>query len=570
MCSGSHFSAKAPVGGNELKDLQCDAQSMCKPCFLTRDASVNTAASITDDDEDEDDEGCACTLERGGASMTRSLLEDDAATLFGLGGCLDLLASSKHRLGARQTSRTGSEAVEKDSTTLPAWAPLPAPPPQLWRQRSAQEIRKHYAVKLGIRTMGTGHLAAGRKASQWRTSCLPEGVRPVIEKLKGQPESYGGFLRLMRRQTLVGKGQQAPTQRSAPTAYPTSHESRSSLSSTDDRAPACTACLALPSDRAPKQRALPVPVPGRASVDGAIELQPAMDYVGGSGGDDESDGCGSFSSSEASGYLSCSSCSRTSPSFPLPAFQYPLGTGAPHNIRDGRRVGGLKREPKLAVPQVSHSAGESGTGKALPSPSSLPPSSFPSPSTSSFVMRCLMDAANSPAASTSVGAMSLTPASCSFLSRASSPPHAHTDRHASRLAVSPAPLSRRRIAFHEDVCVIHIPSHTGALAGLLRNPNPNPNPPLCRPLTSSLLTTLSLPFSTEYSRRIKSQYWTSPAEIYEMACRNLVEFEAEGYSWEAALEEEHLYWCPDTASFVHPAHIMIEGQEDEREGREEG
>ncbi|TFJ81866.1 hypothetical protein NSK_007113 [Nannochloropsis salina CCMP1776] len=533
MCSGSHFSAKAPVGGNELKDLRCDAQSICKPCFLTRDASVNTAASITDDDEDEDDESCACALERGGASMTRSLLEDDAATLFGLGGCLDLLANSKHRLGARQTSRRDCEAVEKESTTLPAWAPLPVPPPQLWRQRSAQEIRKHYAVKLGIRTMGTGHLAAGRKASQWRTSCLPEGVRPVIEKLKGQPESYGGFLRLMRRQTLVGKGQQAPAEKSAPTGNPSSPELRSSLSSADDRAPACAACHALPLDRAPKQRALPVPVPGRSSVDSTIEPRPAVDYVGGSGGDDESDGCGSFSS-EASGYLSCSSCSRTSPSFPLPAFQYPLGTGVPHNIRDGRRVGGLKREPKLAVPQVSNSAGESGMGKALPSPSALPPSSFPSPSTSSFAVRCLMDAANSPADSTSVGAMSLTPASCSFLSRASSPPHAQTDRQASRLALSPAPLSRRRIAFHEDVCVVHIPSHT------------------------------------EYSRRIKSQYWTSPAEIYEMACRNLVEFEAEGYSWEAALEEEHLYWCPDTASFVHPAHIMMEDQDDGREGRREG
>jgi len=55
-----------------------------------------------------------------------------------------------------------------------------------------------------------------------------------------------------------------------------------------------------------------------------------------------------------------------------------------------------------------------------------------------------------------------------------------------------------------------------------------------------------------------------------MACRNLVEFEAEGYSWERALEEEQLFWCPDTGSFVHPAHIYVEeGGEGGGEGGEQ-
>jgi hypothetical protein len=105
---------------------------------------------------------------------------------------------------------------------------------------------------------------------------------------------------------------------------------------------------------------------------------------------------------------------------------------------------------------------------------------------------------------------------------------------------------------------------------------------------------------------VKGQYWASPEEIYEMACRNLVvryflnwgigcvwcyvficayglwlagltatgqlpdrlthhpvppnhrslqEYEAEGYAWERALEEDQLFWCPDSGEYVHPAHL---------------
>jgi hypothetical protein len=39
-----------------------------------------------------------------------------------------------------------------------------------------------------------------------RSSCLPEGYEPVMEKLKGQVESYGGFLKLMRRPSIAPKG----------------------------------------------------------------------------------------------------------------------------------------------------------------------------------------------------------------------------------------------------------------------------------------------------------------------------------------------------------------------------
>lgn len=76
----------------------------------------------------------------------------------------------------------------------------------------------------------------------------------------------------------------------------------------------------------------------------------------------------------------------------------------------------------------------------------------------------------------------------------------------------------RRLAFVEAVKVVHIPSHE------------------------------------DYSRRIRDSYWSCAEEIYESACRNLIEFEYEGHAFEQAVEEAEMILC-HSGELVHPAHF---------------
>ena len=82
-------------------------------------------------------------------------------------------------------------------------------------------------------------------------------------------------------------------------------------------------------------------------------------------------------------------------------------------------------------------------------------------------------------------------------------------------------IGLRRIAFLEEVEVVHIPNHA------------------------------------DFSSRVKAQYWSSPEEIYEMACRNLVEYQAEGYDYESAVEEDQMFYVPETGELIHPAHVDL-------------
>ena len=117
--------------------------------------------------------------------MTRSLLEDDAATLFGLGGCLDLLANSKHRLGARLTSRTGCEVVEKDSTTLPAWAPSRATATAL---ATALSARNSQALRGQAGHSDNGHRPSrGRAKSFAMANVLSARRRPSGDRKIERP-----------------------------------------------------------------------------------------------------------------------------------------------------------------------------------------------------------------------------------------------------------------------------------------------------------------------------------------------------------------------------------------------
>mmetsp|Transcript_298 Transcript_298/g.828 ORF Transcript_298/g.828 Transcript_298/m.828 type:complete len:234 (-) Transcript_298:171-872(-) len=109
-------------------------------------------------------------------------------------------------------------------------------------------------------------------------------------------------------------------------------------------------------------------------------------------------------------------------------------------------------------------------------------------------------------------AMRLMPSSASSSSDDSSevPPKTTT---------SPPTTSSRRLRFHDTVSVVAIPS---------RN---------------------------QYSDRIKQCIWSNKWELREMAQRNLVEFESEGYDWNNVVMEEDMYIDSKNGSLIHPCHV---------------
>ena len=72
---------------------------------------------------------------------------------------------------------------------------------------------------------------------------------------------------------------------------------------------------------------------------------------------------------------------------------------------------------------------------------------------------------------------------------------------------------------------------------------------------SESVRVVRIPSHKEYSSRVRDQYWASAEEIYEMACRNLVEFDMEGHDWENVAEETQMIWCEEVGALVHPAHF---------------
>mmetsp|Transcript_36661 Transcript_36661/g.76933 ORF Transcript_36661/g.76933 Transcript_36661/m.76933 type:complete len:182 (-) Transcript_36661:219-764(-) len=69
------------------------------------------------------------------------------------------------------------------------------------------------------------------------------------------------------------------------------------------------------------------------------------------------------------------------------------------------------------------------------------------------------------------------------------------------------------------------------------------------------VTVALIPMRTEYSRRIRTKIWIDQLELSQNAERNLVEFAAEGYDWQSACTERHMYFCEETKELIHPVHI---------------
>lgn len=62
-----------------------------------------------------------------------------------------------------------------------------------------------------------------------------------------------------------------------------------------------------------------------------------------------------------------------------------------------------------------------------------------------------------------------------------------------------------------------------------------------------------IPMRTEYSSRIKSRLWCDRQELHDMAQRNLVEFEFEGYNSCNVIEESSMI-VGITGELIHPVH----------------
>jgi hypothetical protein len=73
-----------------------------------------------------------------------------------------------------------------------------------------------------------------------------------------------------------------------------------------------------------------------------------------------------------------------------------------------------------------------------------------------------------------------------------------------------------------------------------------------------LLQVVHIPKHSDYSRRVRAQYWATAEEIYEMACRNLIEFETEGHDWANVAEEDIMIFCEETGEFIHPCHFELQ------------
>ena len=118
---------------------------------------------------------------------------------------------------------------------------------------------------------------------------------------------------------------------------------------------------------------------------------------------------------------------------------------------------------------------------------------------------------------------------------------------------------------------ISSPSHLDAKAILgmpfqedLKQPKPyNSSTILEKSARSSVkfeerVNVVQIPSRHAYSTRIKKYLWNNSREIHEMARRNRIEFEAEGYDWRNVVLDEDMFVDSIDGKLIHPCHLTID------------
>jgi hypothetical protein len=83
------------------------------------------------------------------------------------------------------------------------------------------------------------------------------------------------------------------------------------------------------------------------------------------------------------------------------------------------------------------------------------------------------------------------------------------------------------------------------------------------------VSVVEIPSRYQYSNRIKKCIWSNSYEITEMAERNVIEFEAEGYDWRNVVMDDDMFIDSINGELIHPCHRCWNddfGDHDEKEG----
>ncbi len=72
------------------------------------------------------------------------------------------------------------------------------------------------------------------------------------------------------------------------------------------------------------------------------------------------------------------------------------------------------------------------------------------------------------------------------------------------------------------------------------------------------VSVIPIPSRYQYSDRIKQCVWSNRMELREMAQRNLMEYEAEGFDWRNVVVEEDMYIDATNGDLIHPCHLQLD------------
>ena len=76
------------------------------------------------------------------------------------------------------------------------------------------------------------------------------------------------------------------------------------------------------------------------------------------------------------------------------------------------------------------------------------------------------------------------------------------------------------------------------------------------------VSVVNIPSRYQYSDRMKKFLWSDRWELQEMAERNMIEFEAEGFDWRNVVLDDEMYIDSVNGQLIHPCHLDEDPLED--------